>query len=112
MALKDEAPAIGSSEKAYVLPNWFLDQNVKTSRDLATTPDQVVFCNCKDCEETKLAGDEFEGVEQPGDKSNRVKEKSEPGQAPDEIHYKTFSELRDVVCGSFVSSIWIQFWPF
>lgn len=112
MALKDEAPTISSSEKAYALPNWFMEQNVKTSLDLATIPDQIAFCNCKDCEHTKLADDEFQGVEQPGDKPNGMNEKSEPGQAPDEMHYKTFSELRDVVCGSFVSSIWIQFWPF
>ncbi|KAG6366527.1 hypothetical protein INS49_000704 [Diaporthe citri] len=102
MALKDAASTISSSHKSYALPDWFLEQNVKTSRDLATIPDQVVFCNCKDCEGTKLADDEFEGAEQPGDKTNGANKKSEPGQPMDEMHYKTCSELRDVICASFM----------
>lgn len=101
-ALKDEAPTTSLSEKAYVLPSWFLEHNVKTSRDLATSPDQMVFCNCKDCEDTKLADGESEGVEQPGNKANGMNEKSEQGQVSREIHYKTFSELRDAICASFM----------
>lgn len=96
------APTTSSSDKAYVLPSWFLEHNVKTSRDLATIPDQMGFCNCKDCEDSKLADDKSEGFEQPDDKPNGVNEKSEPEQAPHEMHYKTFSDLRDLICASFM----------
>lgn len=102
MAPKNESPTMTSSDKAYTLPSWFLEQHVKTSQDLATIPDQMVFCNCNDCEKTKLADEEFEGAELRGDKLGGVGEKNEPVNAPDEIHYKTFSELRDVICASFM----------
>lgn len=100
MAPKNEPPTISSSDKAYVLPSWFLEQHVKTSQDLATIPDQMVFCNCNDCEKTKLADEELEGAKLRGNKLSGVDEKNEPGHAPDEMHYKTFSELRDVICAS------------
>lgn len=102
VAPEDEAPTTGSSEKAYALPSWFLEHNVKTSWDLATIPDQMVFCKCKDCEEAKLADNAFESVKQSGGKPDGVSETNEPAQAPDEVQYKTFSELRDVTCASFM----------
>lgn len=90
---KDESPTMNSCNNAYMLPNWFLQHNVKTSENLATTPDQISFCNCNDCKDTRLDED-----------PDGVSEKNEPVQARDEVHYKTFSELRDVICASFMPS--------
>lgn len=106
MVIKNGTSSLSPSDKAYVLPNWFLEQNVKTAQDLAATPDQMVFCNCDDCEETKLDDDVFEDEEQPGDRPDGLplQEKDESGQTPDEMHYKTFAELRDVTCASFMPS--------
>lgn len=86
-----EALSIGSSDEAYALPYWFLQHNVKSSWDLATTPDQISLCNCEGCKDTRL-----------GDDPDGVNEKNEPVKARDEVHYKTFSELRDVICASFM----------
>lgn len=102
MALENEAPARGSSDKAYVLPSWFLEQNVKTAQDLATTPDQMVFCDCDDCEKTKLDEEPFEDGKQSDDKSDGMQEKDDLRNAPDDMHYKTFAELRDATCASFM----------
>lgn len=98
MVSKKEAPTLGSFEKAYTLPNWFLERNVHTSRDLAAIPDQMVFCNCADCEEARASDHAIEGTEHPFDKPDVVQEK----QAPDEMHYRIFAELRDVICASFM----------
>lgn len=105
MAPKKEAPAFGSFEKTYTLPNWFLERNVLTSRDLATRPSQMAFCNCADCEEARASDNATEGTEHPFDKPDVLQEnqaQNEPWQAPDEMHYRTFAELRDVICASFM----------
>lgn len=91
MARKDEAPAISSSDKAYALPSWFLQHNVKTSWDLATMSDQIGFCKCMDCKEMKPADDALQIVDQPDEKPDDLSKK---------VHYSTFSELRDVICAS------------
>lgn len=105
MAHKEEAQIIWSFEKEYTLPTWFLDRNVHTSLDLATIPDLMVFCNCKDCEEAKHSDGAIEDAEHPLDKPNVMQEKqaqNQQWQAPDEMHYRMFAELRDVICASFM----------
>lgn len=104
MALKNEAPTISSSDKAYVLPSWFLEHNVKTAQDLATIPDQVVFCNGDGCMKMKLDDETFEDREQPDDKPDGLQEKDDSRHALDDICYKLFAELRDVTCASFMPS--------
>lgn len=104
MALENEAPTISSSDKAYVLPSWFLEHNVKTAQDLATIPDQVVFCKCDACMKIKLDDEAFQDGEQADDKSDELQEKDDSRRAPDDICYKLFSELRNVTCASFMPS--------
>lgn len=65
----------------------------------------MVFCNCADCKEAKTSDDAIEGTEHPFDKSDVLQEKqaqNEPWKAPDEMHYRIFAELRDVICASFM----------
>lgn len=105
MVPNNKAPTLGSFEKAYTLPNWFLERNVHTSRDLAAIPDQMVFCNCADCEEARTSDDAIEVTEHPFDRPDVLQEKQaqdESWQAPDETHYRIFAELRDVICASFM----------
>lgn len=104
MALENQAPTISSPDKAYVLPSWFLEHNVKTAQDLATIPDQMVLCKCDACMKIKLEDEAFQDGEQPDDKPDGLQEKDDSRRAPDDICYKLFAELRNVTCASFVPS--------
>lgn len=87
---------LGSSNPAYVLPGWFMERNVKTPLELTRMPNQIVFCDCKDCEEAKADDEAFEDEEQWATQTSAgVKNVGEPGQHTDTIHYKTFAELCD-----------------
>lgn len=107
------------SNARYLIPNWFLERNVKTAAELSVAPDQIIFCTCGDCKETK-ADDDGEGTDLADeacperDKAvhdvdeDSVKEvndswSSSPAreQCPDEIKYKTFAELRDITAATF-----------
>lgn len=93
---------LGSSDPAYVLPGWFMERNVKTPLELTRMPNQMVFCDCKDCEEAKADDEAFEDEEQwATQKSAGVKNVGESGQHTDTIHYKTFAELRDTTLSTF-----------
>lgn len=103
------------SNARYLIPDWFLERNVKTAGELSAAPDQIVFCTCDDCKETKaddddggadLADEEYpdklngghdvgeDGVKELNDSWSR-------GLCPDEIKYKTFAELRDITAAAF-----------
>lgn len=104
-----ESAAAGSSssDSAYVLPEWFMERNVKTALELARVPDQMVFCDeCgrPECKAARADDDDDvrEEAEQPGEKPAVVKGEDEPGQRPEVIHYDTFAKLRDLTCTTFM----------
>lgn len=107
------------SDARYLIPNWFLERNVKTAAELSVAPDQIVFCTCGDCKETK-ADDDGEGTDLADEAypekdeavhdvdKESVKELNDSwsssfvrGLCPDEIKYKTFAELRDITAATF-----------
>lgn len=111
---------LSPSNSRYLIPHWFLERNVKTAAELAAAPDQIVFCTCGDCKEAKADDDGGGGAdltdEEKHDKSGPevgnyvVKEINDScssslarGLRPDEMHYKTFAELRDITAAAFVT---------
>lgn len=105
MALDYTDTAISSSDQAYyTLPDWFLEQNVKTAQDLTRTPDQMVLCNCSYCKRSRLHANAFDAEDQLSDELATAQAEDTSGQALDEIHYKTLAELGDSICSSFIPS--------
>lgn len=107
------------SSPRYLIPDWFLECNVKTAADLSATPSQIVFCNCADCKEAKADDDggetglaDEECLDKEGHDVGKegVKETSDSWSSllarevgPDELHYRTFAWLRDMTAAAFVA---------
>lgn len=107
------------SNARYVIPNWFLERNVKTAAELAAAPDQILLCTCGDCKKAKA--DDDDGGARLADEDNPDKVGHEVGKGgvkelddywisslarglcSDEIYYKTFAELRDITAAAFVT---------
>lgn len=97
--------AISSSDPAYyTLPDWFLEQNVRTAQDLTKTPDQMVLCNDSYCKRSKLHANASGAEDQLNDELATAQAEDKSGQALDEIHYNTLVELGDATCASFIPS--------
>lgn len=92
---------------------------MKTAADLSAAPDEIVFCTCADCKEAKadddggsadLADEECPDKARHDAGKDGIKDLNDSwssslarGLCPDEIHYSTFAELRDMTAAAFVT---------
>lgn len=88
----------------YRLPQWFLEHNVKTSFDIKQLDDQIVFCSCKHCGESKVENDPLDPEDDDFDSDDDIDSPEHSGEeegqdgapAVNLVPHTLFSKLRNL----------------